>query len=110
LDFISEYLTLLLFAIILIILLVFIKKNRSLNALTSVYLVWISVAASLTLTYIVGIIDYGFFESSLLGFGKKDFLIILFPGVISLLILFVSGFLITIRKIRSNGKSDGGGR
>ncbi|MFC1917305.1 hypothetical protein ACFLXH_01455 [Chloroflexota bacterium] len=109
-DFISEYLTLLLFAAILIPILVFARKNRSLDARTSVFSVWISVAFSLTLTHIVGIIDYVFFASSYFGFGKNDFAIILIPGAISLLILWGSGFPIAIRKIRRNDESDGGNK
>jgi len=110
LDFISEYLTLILFAIILIIALVIYNKNHSLDARTSVWLVWVSVAASLGLTYIIGIVDWGFFESSLLGFGKKEFLILLVPGAITLLILIVKGFPEFIHKVKGHDKGNGGGR
>ena len=113
LDFIFiivDNLTLLLFAAILIIGFFLTRKNRSLDAHTSVVLVWQSVAYSLTLTYIVGAIDYTFFESSCFGFGKNDFAIILIPGAICLLILGGSGFPKVISKMRRKGKNDGGDR
>jgi len=110
LYFIVEYLTLLLFAAILIPLLIFARKNRSLDAQTSVHLVWQSVAYSLMSTYIIGTIDWWFFESSFFGFGKTDVAIVFIAGLISLLIFEGSGIPKFIKKVRRKGKSDGGER
>jgi len=110
LDFIADNLILLLFAATLIIGFFLTCKNRSLNANTLLGLVWQSVAFSLTLTYVIGTIDYVFFQSSYFDFSKNDVAVILIPGIICLLILAASVFYKYVSKLSRKSENDGGDR
>lgn len=112
LDFIVDYLTLLLFVVTLIVVIGFllIRKKHSLNDDILLGLVWRSVVLSMTLTYVIGTFDYFFNESSCFNFGKNDVAVLLIPGVICIVILAVSVFYKYISKLSRKGKNDGGDR
>ena len=79
-------------------------RRRTLSTDDLLQLVWQSVAFALTTMYVIGTVDYIFFQSSNFEFSLKDIWIIALPGAVCIAILAASVYYKYINKVGRRGK------